>query len=74
MPLIVFGLAYGFGVRGISLTVITLVSAMPSAIVVTVLSAKHEVMMADSSMAVVINTLVSAVTLFFAISLLQGVV
>lgn len=74
MPLVVFALAYGFGVRGISLTVITLVSAMPSAIVVTVLSAKHEVMVADGSMALVINTLVSAFTLFIAISLLQSFV
>lgn len=70
-PLLTFAVLYGFGVRGIAVAVATLVSAMPAGVAAYIIAEKYQVYTEDSSLGIVINTGLSALTIPLIVMTLQ---
>ncbi len=71
MPIIVGLCCFLLGVRGLPFVIMTLISAMPTGVTAVVLAEKHEVLVVDSNIAVIISTLVSIGSLSCILILLQ---
>ncbi len=70
-PLIMFGILYLLGIRGTALGVATVVSAMPTAVAAYIIAEKYQVATEDSSLGIVVDTALSALTIPVLIVLLQ---
>ena len=71
-PAFTYGLLYLLGVRGISLAVATIVAAMPTAVAAYIIAEKYQVAADDSSLGIVVDTALSAVTIPVLIVLFQS--
>lgn len=70
-PVLTFGLAWMCGARGAPLVTATVMAAMPSGVLAYVLAEKHEATKDDTSFAIVVTTLLSALTVAVAIAAAQ---
>ena len=62
-PLFIFGVLYLLGVRGIALASATIVAAMPTAVAAYIIAEKYQVATEDSSLGIVVDTALSAVSI-----------
>lgn len=70
-PVLVFVLAWIFGARGAPLVTATVMAAMPSGVLAYVLAEKYEAAKEDASLAIVVTTLLSALTVAVVIAVAQ---
>lgn len=70
-PLLTFGVLYGLGVRGIPAAVSTLVAAMPTGVAAYIIAEKYQISTEDSSLGIVVDTALSALTIPLLVLTLQ---
>ena len=70
-PVLVFALAWLWGERGVPLAAATVMAAMPTGVVAYVLAEKYRAAVEDTSMGIVVNTLLSVLSLPLVIAATQ---
>ena len=70
-PLLTFAVLYALSVRGVAVAVATLVSAMPAGVAAYIIAEKYQVYAEDSSLGIVINTGLSALSITLIVLILQ---
>lgn len=70
-PLLTFAVLYGLGVRGVPVAVATLISAMPAGVAAYIVAEKYQVYAEDSSLGIVVDTGLSALSIPLIVIILQ---
>ena len=70
-PLVTFTVLYGLGLRGVTLGVGTIVSAMPTGVAAYIIAEKYQVATEDASLGIVVDTAFSALTIPVTVIILQ---